>query len=293
MKLPVGTQIRGGDPSGIVDLAQQAEKAGVDGVVLGEHVVMGRHSEAYAWGKFPFEPDAPFPEPIVVLSAIAAVTNKVILTTGILVAPLRPAPLLAKQVTTVDQLSNGRIELGVGVGWQREELEAHGVDHDKRGQVLTDTIAACRSLWGSQPATFESPTVSFSELWCEPGPVRIGGPRIHFSGTLNRRNIDRIVRLGDGWIPIMGETETGIVQGISVLRERMDAAGRDPSELHVRAALPLVREEGHLSLSQTLAGIPHWESLGATDLTFPLPAFVRTESDVEPFFEMLETLCTG
>jgi probable F420-dependent oxidoreductase len=291
MKLPVGTQIRGGEPAGIVDLARRAEDAGVDGVVLGEHVVMGRHSDAYAWGKFPFEPDAPFPEPIVVLSAIAAVTNRIILTTGILVAPLRPAPLLAKQVTTVDQLSNGRIELGVGVGWQREELEAHGVDHAKRGQVLTDTIAACRSLWGKQPATFQSPTVSFSELWCEPGPVRIGGPRIHFSGTLNERNIDRIVRLGDGWIPIMGESEDGIVDGILVLRERMSAVGRDPSGLYVRAALPLVREGGRLSLSQTLAGARHWELLGATDVTFPLPAFVRAESDVEPFFESLKSLC--
>jgi probable F420-dependent oxidoreductase len=293
MTLPVGTQLRGGDPAGIVDLAQRAEGAGIDGVILGEHVVMGSHPEAYAWGKFPFEPNAPFPEPIVVLSAIASVTSRIVLSTGILIAPLRPAPLLAKQVTTLDQLSHGRIELGVGGGWQREELEAHGVEYAKRGQILTDTIAACRSLWSEQPATFESPSFAFSGLWCEPGPMRKGGPPIHFGGTLNERNIDRIVRLGDGWIPIMGENEAGIAEGVSVLRERMIAFGRDPSELHVRSALPLQREDGKLSLTQTLGGIPHWEALGATDLTVPLAAFVRSEHDVEPVFEELQKACTG
>jgi probable F420-dependent oxidoreductase len=293
MTLPVGTQLRGGDPAGIVDLAQRAEAAGVDGVILGEHVVMGSHPEAYAWGKFPFEPDAPFPEPIVVLSAIASVTSRIVLSTGILIAPLRPAPLLAKQVTTLDQLSHGRIELGVGGGWQREELEAHGVEYAKRGQILTDTIAACRSLWGEQPAAFQSPTLAFSGLWCEPGPTRRGGPAIHFGGTLNERNIDRIIRLGDGWIPIMGQSQEGIVDGISVLRQRMIAVGRKPSELHVRSALPLEREDGKLSLAKTLEGIPHLEALGATDLTVPVAAFVRSEGDVERVFEELQEACSG
>ncbi len=292
MKLPVGTQLRGGDPAGIVDLARRAEESGVDGVVLGEHVVMGRHSDAYRWGKFPFEPDAPFPEPVVILAAIATVTKRIVLTTQILVAPLRPAPLLAKQVTTVDQLAGGRIELGVGAGWQREELEAHGVDHARRGQALTDTMAACRALWGPQPASFKSSTVSFSDLWCEPGPVRTGGPRVHFSGTLNERNLDRIVRLGDGWIPIMGETEAGISKGVTLLRERWGDSGRDPGELRVRAPLPLEREREHgkLSLARTLEHAEHLVGSGANDLTFPLPAFVRQESDVEPFFDELHQL---
>jgi hypothetical protein len=110
---------------------------------------------------------------------------------------------------------------------------------------------------------------------------------------LNERNLDRIIRLGDGWIPIMGQSQEGIVDGISVLRQRMIAVGRKPSELHVRSALPLEREDGKLSLAKTLEGIPHLEALGATDLTVPVAAFVRSEGDVERVFEELQEACSG
>ena len=121
-----------------LDLARAAEDAGVDRIVVVDHVVMGPHTDKYVWGKFPVPPDAPWFEPITMLTAIAAVTERVRLATGILIVPLRPAAFLAKQIATLDQLSNGRVDLGVGTGWQREEYDAAGVPWDERWQRLDD-----------------------------------------------------------------------------------------------------------------------------------------------------------
>jgi alkanesulfonate monooxygenase SsuD/methylene tetrahydromethanopterin reductase-like flavin-dependent oxidoreductase (luciferase family) len=166
-------------------------------------------------------------EPLTVLTAIAAVTAAIRLTTEILIVPLRPAVLLAKWAATIDSVSGGRLELGVGTGWQEEEFAAMGLDHRLRGQMLTDGIGACRALWGpSSPSSYRSSTVSFSEIWCEPKPTRAGGPPVLFSGTLTPRNLRRIVELGDGWIPIMGERRAGIADGVVQLRELYAGAGR-------------------------------------------------------------------
>src|SRR5262245_64884473 len=108
---------------------------------------MSEHVEAYEWGPFPFPIEVPWLEPLSVLAAIAGATRRVRLATGILVAPLRPAVLLAKTAASLDVLSQGRLELGVGVGWQREEFEAEGLDFAARGELLTETLAACRVLW--------------------------------------------------------------------------------------------------------------------------------------------------
>src|SRR6478672_10743498 len=143
-----------------VDLARAVEDAGIDRIVVVDHVVMGPHTEKYAWGKFPVPSDAPWLEPLTMLSAIAAVTARVRLATGILIAPLRPAALLAKQVATLDQVSGGRVDLGVGAGWQREEYEAEGLAFEQRGRLLTDTLAALKTLWRDTPADFDSPTLS-------------------------------------------------------------------------------------------------------------------------------------
>ncbi len=122
-----GATFASGEWARFLDLGRAADDAGIDRVVLVDHVVMGPHTENYAWGKFPVPPDAPWLEPLTMLSAIAAVTSRVRLATGILIAPLRPAALLAKQVATLDQLSGGRVDLGVGTGWQREEYDAEGL----------------------------------------------------------------------------------------------------------------------------------------------------------------------
>ena len=195
----------GRDWSLLLDLAGAADDAGVDRLVVTDHVLMGRNTDAYVWGRFPTPPDGPWLEPLTCLSAIAGATERVRLATGIIIAPLRPAPVLAKTVATLDVLSGGRVDLGVGVGWQREEYDASGLDFDLRGKLLDDTIAACRALWSQLPASYTSSTVSFDDVFCSPQPLQPRLP-VWFSGTFNARTRRRVLDLGDGWIPIMGAT---------------------------------------------------------------------------------------
>jgi probable F420-dependent oxidoreductase len=289
VSMPVGTRMGGDDPRAQVELAKRVEGAGADGVVLADHVLMGKHPERYPWGTFPFPADAPWLEPLTVLTAIAAVTERITLTTGILIVPLRPAALLAKIVATLDVLSCGRLELGVGTGWQEEEFTAQGLDPAQRGQLLTDAVAACRELWRGGPASFASETVTFEDVWSEPTPVREGGPAILFSGTLTRRNLDRIVRLGDGWIPIMGETPDGISSGVATLRDELSRTGRDPSSLIVRAPAPIQKgADGAPSLGATLDGVDTLAELGVTDVNLHIMAFAPTDDAVPAYFDELE-----
>ena len=262
-----------GDWRGLIDLAREAEDAGIDRVVIPDHVVIGRNTHEYAWGKFPVPPEAPWLEPLTVLTAMAAVTSTIRLSTGILIAPLRPAAYLAKTVATLDVLSGGRVDLGVGTGWQREEYEAEGLDFTRRGQLLTDTVAACRALWEDTPATFKSASLSFVDIFCEPKPVQNPLP-VWFAGVLHRRNVDRVVRLGDGWIPIMGATIDDIRDGVARLRDEFSHRGRAPESLQVQAPATMVRgKDGAWDLAATMASVPTLVEAGATDIHVTLRPF--------------------
>jgi probable F420-dependent oxidoreductase len=290
--LPAGTRAGGGDPRLLLDLAVQAEAAGVGGVIIADHVLIGERTDRYQWGPFPFPPEAPWLEPLTVLAAIATATERLVLTTGILIVPLRPATFLAKQVATLDHLSGGRVVLGVGTGWQDEEFTAQGLDPAQRGRLLTDFVAACRMLWRYAPASFDSPTVSFERVWSEPRPVTPGGPPVLFSGTLTPRNVRRIVDLGDGWIPIMGTTVDGLAEGVATLRAAYAAADRDPADLRVRMALPLAKGSGGgRDLSASLAGLGDVLAAGATEVSVPSAAFV--EADDPGVGRWLDELAAG
>jgi probable F420-dependent oxidoreductase len=275
-----GSTFASGDWRGLLDLARAAEDAGIDRVVVVDHVVMGPRTENYAWGKFPVPPDAPWLEPLTVLSAIAGITDRVRLATGILIAPLRPAALLAKQAATLDQLSGGRVDLGVGAGWQREEYDAERLSFDERGQLLTDTLAACTVLWRDTPADFESPTLSFRDVYCEPKPLQPGGVPLWIAGTLHRRNMERLVRFGAAWIPIMGETDEGIAAGAQKIREAMTVAGRDTSVFQVQAPLRItLGDDGRPDLARSMESVPVLVAAGATDIHVTLRAFARSVGD--------------
>ena len=266
--LPMGTRPGAGDPRELVRISCSLEEAGAGGVVVSDHVLIGPRTDLYPWGDFPFPPEAPWLEPLTVLTAIAAATERLVLTTGVLIVPLRPAPLLAKTIATLDVLSRGRFVLGAGTGWQAEEFEAQGLDPAARGRLLTDTIAACRALWRDAPASFSSATSSFDHVWSEPRPTRPGGPPVLFSGTLTPRNVRRIVDLGDGWIPIMGATLDDVAAGSDQLRAALADAGRDPGELLVRFPLRVVRGD----LAATLAGTDEAAAAGATEVSIPWAA---------------------
>jgi probable F420-dependent oxidoreductase len=272
----------------VIDLARRADVAGVDTVIVPDHVVMSEHTEKYEWGPFPFPIEVPWLEPLTVLAAIAGATTRVRLATGILIAPLRPAIVLAKIAATLDVLSRGRLELGVGVGWQREEYDAAGLDFETRGQRLDDTIAACRVLWRDSPAAFASEHVSFEKIWCEPRPLQPGGIPVWFSGTLLKRNVERIVRWGDGWIPIMTATRADLAEGAKRLADAFASAGRDPKQLKVRGSLETkMGANGRPDLAATLAGAHELAAAGATDVQLGMLAFVRKPEQQEAFFAEL------
>jgi len=287
VSLPTFGQAPGAGWRDLLDLARTVEDAGVDRVVVTDHVVMGRNTDAYVWGRFPTPPEAPWLEPLTVLTAVAAVTERLRLATGVLIAPLRPAPLLAKQVATLDQLSGGRVDLGVGVGWQREEYEAEALDFARRGRMLTDTVAACRALWEHVPATFSSPTVSFADVFLSPSPLQARLP-VWFGGTLHERMLRRVVDLGDGWIPIMGSSVDDLRNGTTRLREALADAGRDPAAVQVQAPVPLVRDDSRrVDLAASAAGVPALVEAGATDVIVHLGALCRDRTDAGPVLRTL------
>jgi probable F420-dependent oxidoreductase len=272
---------------GLLDLARTVEDAGVDRVVVTDHVVMGRNTDAYVWGRFPTPPEAPWLEPLTVLTAVAAATERVRLATGVLIAPLRPAVLLAKQVATLDHLSGGRVDLGVGVGWQREEYEAEGLDFEQRGQLLTDTVAACRALWERTPADFTSASLSFGDVFLSPKPAQARLP-VWFGGSLHERTLRRVVELGDGWIPIMGSTVDDIRNGATRLRKAFAQAGRDATDLSVQGAMPVVRgEDRRVDLARSVAGAPALVEAGATDVIVHLGAVCPDVTEAGPVLRTL------
>jgi probable F420-dependent oxidoreductase len=260
-------RLHGDHMRGLVELARHAEQAGLDGVVIGDHVALGNRLDRYPYPPVHFSSDAPWAEPLAVLAAAAAVTSRINLATGVLVAPLRPAVLLAKQAATIDCISGGRLELGVGVGWQPEEFDALGVEFSRRGERLTDAIRACRALWETAPASFSSASVGFEEIWCEPRPARAGGIPILFSGSLHRRNLQRIAELGAGWVTHPGENLARIAAGVETLRRALAECGRDPSALRVRTRLPLVRGASGPDLARSLDAVRDYAAAGVTDLT--------------------------
>src|SRR5215218_2554963 len=218
----------------LLDLAVTVERAGLDGVSVVDHVVMGSNVDRYPYGRFPGGPEAPWLEPLTVLAAISGVTSRVELATAVLISPLRPAALLAKAAATLDVLSGGRLVLGVGTGWQEEEYRALGVDWAARHQVLDDQLAACAALWTGGPVDFDSATVSWEGVHCRPRPVHEQGVPIWIGGKLTGRNLARIVRWGSGWIPAPTDGPGDVADGVQRLRSALQDAGRDPGSVRVR-----------------------------------------------------------
>lgn len=277
----------GGDLRGLLDAARAADEAGVGQLAITDHLAIGPRTDRYPYGRFPFGADEPWPEPLVTLAAIAGVTRRLRLATGVLIAPLRPPLLLAKSAATLDVLSGGRLDLGVGVGWQREEFAGSGVAFAERWARLEDTLRACRALWRDVPASFDSPSVRFEGLRCEPRPVQRGGVPIWLGLAATAANLPRLVELADGWMP-MESGPGALAADLARVHAALRAAGRDPAAFGVRAHAPLVPGAGgRPDLERTLAGLPALREAGASVASFALAAFCREPGEVRPFLERL------
>jgi probable F420-dependent oxidoreductase len=277
--------LTGPNGDGLVELARLVEDAGADQIVLSEHVVLAQEIEAHGPGghAFPFPPDHFYPEPLITLAAIAGATTRVRLSTGILIAPLRPAVVLAKMAATLDVVSRGRLDLGVGAGWHVAELQSVGADPARATQILEDTVQACRALWTGGPASIDTATVRFEDLFCRPVPVQGTALPVWFAGPPVRSTFRRIARLGDGWLPFGNVAVDDIARGHEYLRAAAAEHGRAPATLGIRASLPVGPEPDLTArLEQALALAPGFADAGASVLQIPLSRLASTIDDVVP-----------
>ncbi len=172
IKLMKSQQLFGGDIRGVLEVAKICDRMGVDEIHVSDHVLMtGEGHRGRTGFPYPLDWDGWY-EPLEMLAAIASVTERVRLSSHVLIAPLRPAILLAKQLATLDVLSGGRVDIGLGVGWQSQEFAAAGVPFERRLTRLVEEVEACRALWGEAPAHYGGSTVSFDEAYSLPHPVQ-------------------------------------------------------------------------------------------------------------------------
>lgn len=270
------------DPGGwdhVVDLARAADEAGIDRVVMSDHVVFGENLEAYAdpkrggatGGKQPTGPDGHWLDPVATMAYLAALTSRVRFGTNILIAALRRPVTLAKELATIDVLSGGRVDLGIGVGWQEEEYEAAGLSYRDRGRLLDHTIEVCQLLWREQSAAYDGEGLRFTNIHQMPKPLQPGGIPVWVSGTVNARAMQRLARFGSGWIP-WGDDAADIVDGIAKMRAAVAELGRDPSDIGVVGNAPMVRTEDGFDLDAAVAAAPGLVAAGVTDVRFTVAA---------------------
>ncbi len=262
-----------GDWQRLFDLAVAADRAGIGRLVVSDHVVHGERLDRYAdptlgglaGGRQPTGPDGAWLEPLTVLAMVGALTEQVRLCPMILLAALRRPIVLAKTAATIDVLTGGRLDLGVGVGWQREEYEAAGLDFAARGRLLDHTLEICHALWTQERASVSTEELSFEAIHQMPKPTA-GTVPVWVSGTVNRRSMARLARFGSGWIP-WGPDAADIASGIDKMREAVAATGRDPSGIEVAANVKLARDDrGEPQITPTMAAVPELIAAGATDL---------------------------
>lgn len=266
------------DWEAVFDKARAADRAGVDRVSLtGEHVVLGEHLDAYAnpelggsaGSQHATGPDGYFLEPIVTMSMLAALTSRVRLTSGIMVAALRRPIVLAKAAATLDVLSGGRLDLGVGVGWQREEYQAAALDFDARGRLLDHTLEVCQALWRDRVASYRSPELSFDRIHAMPKPTHPDGVPIWVAGNVARPAMRRLARFGTGWLP-WGDASRdpdALVAVIPRMRDAVAEFGRDPAEIQIAGGVQVVTDRrGRPDAAATMDVVPRLLDAGVTDI---------------------------
>ena len=243
----------------------QAEQLGFESAWIAEHLIMPvKQASAYPYtadGRFPAPPDAPFHDPLLALAYVAALTTKLRLATGIFVVPLRNPFSTAKAIATLDNLSQGRVIFGVGIGWLKEEFEAVGMKFEDRALRTREYLELMIELWSKSDPLYKGRTVATQGMKFMPKTVQQPHPPIVFGGT-SEPALKRTVRLGDGWYGIAHSLDEARIL-ILRLSEYARAVGRTrPIEitLSLRTGKPLtaddVRRMAELGVDRTLAGHP-------------------------------------
>jgi probable F420-dependent oxidoreductase len=220
-------------------VAVAAEQAGFESMLCIEHVAIPTEYESvYPYGpdgRFPGGPSVVLPDPLIWRSYVAAVTSRIRLMTGVLILPQRNPLVLAKEVATLDYLSEGRVSLGIGIGWLREEFEAIGVPFEGRGTRAEEHVAAMRALWAADDAGYQGRYVRFTGMSCNPKPAQARLPI--FVGGHSPAAARRAGRIGDGYFPAIGR-QVDLPALFEIARASAREHGRDPAEIELTAGCP-------------------------------------------------------
>ncbi len=231
----------------LLTFAREMERLGYDSLWASDHVVVpyaiASRYPYRATGEFPLPPDSTFLEPLTALAMVAGVTERARLGTTVLVLPHRHPVLAAKALATLDHLSNGRVILGAGVGWMREEIELLGAPFDERGPWSDEAIRIMRACWRDERTRFHGRFFSFEDIGCFPKPVR--GDIPIWMGGHAKPALRRIVALADGWHAAFPTAE-GLETGLRDLRAECATQKRRFEELTItlRAGLALRTSPG-------------------------------------------------
>lgn len=273
----------------LLGFARRMEALGYDSLWASDHVVIPftiRSRYPYSPdGAFPLAPDTPFLEPLTALAMVAGVTERVGLGTTVLVLPHRHPVLAAKALATLDHLAPGRVILGAGVGWMREEIELLGAPYDRRGAWSDEAIRIMRACWRDERVAFRGDFFSFDPVGVAPKPARgtipvwIGG---HTPAALRR-----VAELGDGWHAAF-PTAAALAPTLERLREACHKAGRDPRSVTLSARVGL---SARRPADELIADLRALRDLGvahvvlesrARDLTDMVATYERFASDIRP-----------
>jgi len=247
-----------------VELAREAEARGFHSLYVPEHTHIPTSRRTP-----PPTGDAVLPEeykrtldPYVALAAAAAVTSRIRLGTGIALVAQHDPIALAKALATLDLVSGGRLVVGVGFGWNREEMESHGVDYKRRREIVREKMLAIQALWSSEVAEFRGEHVRFEPSWQWPKPVQRPRPTVLLGGAPGPTLFAHVAEWADGWLPIGG---AGLKAALPELRRAFEARGRDPATLQV-VPMGVLPDAGKLE---------HYASIGVTEAVLRLPSAPR------------------
>ncbi|MDH5288861.1 MAG: LLM class F420-dependent oxidoreductase [Acidimicrobiia bacterium] len=270
------------DPALGQELVQAGEAAGFESAWTVEHtVVPANYTSTYPYsgdGKMAGgRDDIPLPDPLIWMAYMAAVTSTIKLATGILIVPQHNPVITAKQVATLDQMSGGRVLLGIGVGWMREEFDAIGAPFADRGARTDEYVAVMRELWTAERPTFHGQWVNFDETYCRPQPAQGSVPIIVGGDTVPAAK--RAGRLGDGYFPARNAPQ----ELIDLARRTAEAHGRDPDALEITTSVP-----------DDLDDIPALAARGVSRLLVPvspiagLATVIQSPDDATTWGEIVE-----
>jgi len=215
------------------ELAREAEQRGFESIFYPEHtnIPVGRKTPWPGGGDLP-EEYRRLHDPFIALMAAAGATESIKLGTGISLVAQHDPIVLAKVVASLDVLSNGRLILGVGFGWNEDEMEQHGVDPRYRRTVVREKVLAMKSLWTQEAGSFDGKFVHVEPTWSWPKPEQKPHPPILIGGAASKTVFKHVVDWADGWMPI-GVRVGDLVARLSLLRETAEEAGRDPATLEI------------------------------------------------------------